>query len=58
MSPLFYLLTFSCLGLKQYVAEGIDPDDLAELYPTVHEAIRENPVLAKKERVKPAKNTQ
>jgi hypothetical protein len=44
--------------LKQYVAEGIDPDDLAELYPTVHEAIRENPVLAKKERVKPAKNTQ
>jgi len=42
---------------SSYVAEGIDPDDLAELYPTVHEAIRENPVLAKKERVKPAKNT-
>eukprot|EP00976_Prorocentrum_cordatum_P076661 1182391-Prorocentrum_minimum.AAC.2 len=38
----------------QYVAEGIDPDDLADLYPSVHEAIRENPEHEKKARSKPA----
>merc|ERR1712216_641111 len=37
-----------------YVAEGIDPDDLADLYPSVHEAIRENPEHEKKPRSKPA----
>jgi large subunit ribosomal protein L5e len=37
-----------------YVAAGIDPDDLADLYPSVHEAIRENPEHEKKARSKPA----
>lgn len=36
-----------------YVAEGIEADDLEELYPKVHEAIRENPEHTKKERTKP-----
>lgn len=39
---------------SSYVAEGIDPDDLADLYPSVHEAIRENPEHEKKARSKPA----
>jgi len=37
-----------------YVAEGLDADDLEELYPKVHAAIRANPVMPKKERKKPA----
>jgi len=39
---------------SSYVAEGIEADDLADLYPSVHEAIRENPEHEKKPRSKPA----
>jgi len=38
----------------KYVEEGIDPADIEDMYKEVHEKIRENPVLSKKERSKPA----
>lgn len=38
----------------RYVEEGIEADDLEELYPKVHEAIRADPLHTKKERKKPA----
>jgi large subunit ribosomal protein L5e len=38
----------------KYVEEGVEPDDLEDLYKEVHEKIRANPVLPKKERSKPA----
>jgi len=38
----------------RYVEEGIEADDLEELYPKVHEAIRADPTHTKKERKKPA----
>merc|ERR1712182_169199 len=34
---------------SSYIAEGVDCDDLEELYEKVHEAIREDPVHEKKE---------
>merc|ERR1719169_57359 len=34
---------------SSYISEGVDCDDLEELYEKVHEAIRENPVHEKKE---------
>merc|ERR1719321_1418856 len=34
---------------SSYIAEGVDCDDLEELYEKVHEAIREDPVAEKKE---------
>jgi len=36
-----------------YIAADMDPDDLEEHYPTVHEAIREDPEHEKKERSAP-----
>jgi large subunit ribosomal protein L5e len=39
---------------KSYVENDIDPEDLTDLYKEVHEKIREDPVKAKKPRVKPA----
>jgi len=38
----------------KYLAEDQDPDELEELYPTVHEAIREDPSFEKKERETPS----
>jgi len=38
----------------KYIEEGVGPDDLEELYPSVHEAIREDPDHEKKEREAPA----
>jgi len=38
---------------SQFLANDQDPDELEELYPTVHEAIREGPVHEKKARSKP-----
>lgn len=40
---------------KSYVDEGVDPEDLEDLYKEVHEAIRADPAHTKKERKKPAK---
>ena len=37
---------------KSYIDEGIDPEELEELYKEVHEKIRANPVHVKKERKK------
>lgn len=37
----------------QYVEEGLEADDLEELYPKVHAAIREDPVREKKARSAP-----
>merc|ERR1712226_658488 len=37
----------------KYLAEDQDPDELEDLYPTVHEAIREDPEHEKKEREAP-----
>lgn len=34
--------------------EGVDPEDLEELYKEVHNAIRADPAATKKERTKPA----
>jgi large subunit ribosomal protein L5e len=39
---------------KSYIDAEIDPEELEELYKGVHEAIRANPVVPKKERKKPA----
>jgi large subunit ribosomal protein L5e len=39
---------------KKYVDEGIEADDLEELYPKVHAAIRADPTHTKKERKQPA----
>jgi hypothetical protein len=42
---------------SSYIAEGIDCDDLEELYEKVHAAIREDPVAEKKESTgKPVRN--
>lgn len=38
----------------QYLENGVEADDLEDLYTSVHEAIRDNPVQEKKERSKPA----
>merc|ERR1711918_237554 len=34
----------------KYIAEGLEPDDIEEMYEKVHEAIREDPSFTKKER--------
>ncbi|CAG9464517.1 unnamed protein product [Pedinophyceae sp. YPF-701] len=39
---------------KAYIDEGVGADDLEELYESVHEKIRENPIIPKKARKKPA----
>ena len=39
---------------RRRLQEGIDPEDLTELYKEVHAAIRADPVAVKKERKKPA----
>lgn len=39
-----------------YVAEGIEGDDLEDLYKSVHAAIRENPLPEQKERKKPSES--
>eukprot|EP00898_Chlorokybus_atmophyticus_P006282 jgi/Chlat1/6655/Chrsp49S00477 len=39
---------------SQYVAEGVEPDDLEDLYASVHAAIRADPALKRAERKKPA----
>lgn len=38
----------------KYLEADVDPDDLEEFYPTVHEKIREDPEQETKERSKPA----
>lgn len=38
----------------KYLEADVDPDDLEEFYPTVHEKIREDPAKERKERSKPA----
>lgn len=43
---------------SKYVAEGVDPDGMEEMYTEVHEAIREDPSYEKKEREKPAEVTR
>lgn len=43
---------------KSYVDEGVDPEDLEELYKEVHDAIRADPAHTKKERKKPATATR
>jgi len=39
---------------SKYNDEGVEPDEIEELYEKVHEAIRANPILPKKERKAPA----
>jgi large subunit ribosomal protein L5e len=39
---------------SKYIEEGVNPEDLEDLYPSVHEAIREDPEHVGKERSKPA----
>ncbi|BDA49617.1 60S ribosomal protein L5 [Coccomyxa sp. Obi] len=40
---------------SQWIAAEIEPEDIEELYKSVHEKIRENPIAEKKERTKPEK---
>lgn len=39
---------------SRYIAAGIEPEDMEEIYKKTHEAIRDDPSLEKKNRVKPA----
>lgn len=39
---------------SNYIKNGVEPDEMEELYESVHAAIRENPIREKKARSKPA----